>query len=162
MVNKEKPTAIKMLYLVQHGEAKPETEDPRRPLSEHGQKQVRSVASWAAEHSVEIDEIRHSGKLRAEETARLFAQTLHLENRLKAVSGLAPLDEVEPWAKSLSKETGTIMLVGHLPFLNHLASRLLINEADKTVVRFQNGGLVGLRGESGSWSVALVVPPSLE
>ena len=47
------------LYLVQHGEAKPETEDPERPLTEHGQETVRQMAAWAAQAGVRVAQIRH-------------------------------------------------------------------------------------------------------
>ena len=57
------------LLLVQHGEAKTEAEDPVRPLTERGADAVRSMAVWAARAGVKVDQIRHSGKRRAEQTA---------------------------------------------------------------------------------------------
>ena len=37
------------LYLVQHAEAKPESEDPERRLSERGWAEIRKMARFAAE-----------------------------------------------------------------------------------------------------------------
>ena len=64
------------LYLVQHGEAKPESEDPERPLTDRGEETVRRMAAWAAQVGLKVDEIRHSGKRRAEQTASLLAERL--------------------------------------------------------------------------------------
>ena len=62
------------LYLVQHGEAKSKTEDPQRPLTERGREDVARVAAFAASAGLQVGQIRHSGKRRAEETALYCAQ----------------------------------------------------------------------------------------
>ena len=54
------------------------------------------------------------------------------------------------------------MLVGHLPFLSKLASRLVTGSEDTAVVSFRAGTAVCLeRSEEGQWQVAAVVPPVL-
>src|SRR2546428_4370090 len=60
-------------YLVQHGEAKPEREDPARPLTDRGRREVERVAEGAQRSGVEIAEVVHSGELRAQQTAELAA-----------------------------------------------------------------------------------------
>ncbi len=40
------------LYLVQHAEAKPESEDPQRGLSERGMKDIKKVASFIGKLSL--------------------------------------------------------------------------------------------------------------
>ena len=55
------------LFLVQHGIAKSEAEDPERPLTEEGADAVRRMGAWAAGQGLVIDQIRHSGKRRAAE-----------------------------------------------------------------------------------------------
>ena len=62
-----------MLYLVQHGEATKETEDPARPLTEHGRQEVVKVARALARVRLGVSVIAHSGKLRARQTAELQA-----------------------------------------------------------------------------------------
>jgi phosphohistidine phosphatase SixA len=49
------------LFLVQHGEAKSEAEDPERSLTDRGAEAVRRMAAWAAQVGVKVDQIRHSG-----------------------------------------------------------------------------------------------------
>lgn len=149
------------LYLVQHGEAKSKAEDPERPLTERGRKAAEQVAAWSARMGLKVDEIRHSGKRRAEETAEIFAKHLKLLERVIAVSGFAANDDVQTVAKTLGGETRTLMLVGHLPFMSRLASKLLVNDSKRTIIRFRMGGLVGLVREEAGWSVACVMPPDM-
>lgn len=51
------------VYLVQHGEAKSEIEDPQRSLTEKGKHEVESVAGYVASLEVEVAQILHSGRL---------------------------------------------------------------------------------------------------
>ncbi len=150
-----------MIYLVQHGEAKSKDEDPERSLTEKGRRDVEKVAVWAVQAGLKVEGIRHSSKRRAAETAEIFAERLNLKKNVTEVSGIAPNDDVEPVANMLEQESHSIMIVGHLPFLNRLAGRLLVVNSEQTVVRFRNGGLVGLSCDAGNWSVALLVPPEL-
>jgi phosphohistidine phosphatase len=57
------------LYLMQHGQATTETEDPERPLTDAGRAAVQRVAKRARAADVRISGCLHSGKLRAEQTA---------------------------------------------------------------------------------------------
>ena len=50
------------LYLVQHGEARTEQEDPERPLTARGVADVRRVAGVAAAAGITAARIFHSGK----------------------------------------------------------------------------------------------------
>ncbi len=52
----------------------------------------------------------------------------------------------------LNEETKNIMLVGHLPHLSRLVSRLFGLERHQTLVRFQMGGVVKLdRDDARRW-----------
>lgn len=150
-----------VIFLVQHGEAKPEAEDPDRPLSEKGAAEVRRMAAWAAGAGVSPTRIRHSGKRRAEETATILAERLAPAEGTAAVSGLAPRDDVRPLAEALGDETVPLMLVGHLPHLSRLASLLVAGDPAAAVIRFQNAGIVCLGRDTGAWSVVWAVPPDL-
>ena len=149
------------LYLVQHGEAVTEAVDPARPLSVEGRAVVEQVAAWAARRGVKVDQIRHSGKLRAEQTAAIFAEQLRPPGGVSAQPGLAPNDDVQPLADGVEDWPDSLMLVGHLPFLSRLASLLLIGRPQHAVIQFWNGGLVGLARDGGNWAVVCVIPPAL-
>jgi len=150
------------LCLVQHGEAKPKEEDPERPLTARGEEDVRRVAEFAKRAGLAPDQIRHSGKLRAEQTADVLAHALRPKHGVVSLSGLNPNDDVEPVARALEAESEPVMLVGHLPHLARLAARLVAGHPDRDAVLFQMGGLVCLeKVADGRWAVAWSVTPDL-
>lgn len=150
------------LYLVQHGEAKSKEQDPERPLTERGENDVRRVAAFAKNARLQVSEIRHSGKRRAEQTAAILGDHLAPTRGVVAVPGMAPNDDVEPTAREMETLGQPLMLVGHLPFLSRLASRLLTGRADQAIVRFQMGAIVCFeRDDEGRWAVAWMITPEL-
>jgi phosphohistidine phosphatase len=149
------------LYLVQHGKAKPESEDPERSLTDRGEDTVRRMAAWAAQVGLRVDQIRHSGKRRAEQTAALLAERLNPAKGVIAVEGLKPNDDVRLVAKVIPAEQGAVMLVGHLPHLSRLANLLLTGDPESSVLRFQLAGIVCLSNQEGQWTVNWLMPPDL-
>ena len=93
------------LYLMQHGQATTETEDPERPLTDAGRAAVQRVAQRARAADVRISGCLHSGKLRAAQTAQLLVREIGVEPRVEARPGLAPNDPVVPVAQWLRAET---------------------------------------------------------
>ena len=89
------------VYLVQHGEAQPKSVDPARPLTERGRQDAQRVATFAARLGLEVEQIRHSGKTRAEQTAVAFGEALSPPGGVVKVAGLAPKDAVQPVADAL-------------------------------------------------------------
>ena len=136
-------------------------EDPDRPLRRDGVDTVSRMGAWAAERGLGVDEIRHSGKRRAAETAEILGDHLQPPLGVKVAPGLAPLDDVRPVAEALGGEDDTVMLVGHLPFLARLAAFLLTGSPEATPVRFTNAGIVCLEGGEGRWELTWSVPPDL-
>jgi phosphohistidine phosphatase len=106
----------------------------------------------------------HSGKLRAEQTAQVLAAAAG-GGRVEAVEGLAPNDPIAPVAQWLRErsEDQSVALVGHLPFLDRLASALVADDQDAHVITFQMGGLVKLvpKPERGGFAVAWVLAPDI-
>jgi len=151
------------LYLVQHGDAVPKSEDPERPLSEQGRGDVARVAAFAQRAGIEVHQIRHSGKRRAEETAAILAEYLGPADGVVALPGLAPQDDVGRVAELLSRETRPLMFVGHRPFMDRLAGLLVAGAKGRVVVQFQKGGIVCLERDPQSrvWSVLWAVTPDL-
>lgn len=150
------------LYLVQHGAAKSEAEDPQRGLTDEGRRRVERMAEFAGKLSLQVQAIEHSDKLRARQTAEILAQRLRPRDGTRQIAGIAPLDDVEPLCARLAGATQNLMLVGHLPYLSRLVARLVAAPAERTVVQFQMGGLVRLdRDEAGQWAVRWVAPPEV-
>lgn len=151
------------LYLVQHGDAVPKDADPERPLTEQGRQDVARVAALVQEAGFQVDQIRHSGKRRAEETAAILAEHLQPAQGFVASPGLGPQDDVRPTAKLLDQEPRTLMLVGHRPFLDQLAGLLIAGDPGRSTVQFAKGGIVCLERAPSSlyWSVSWAVTPEL-
>ena len=146
-------------YLVRHGEAKPNTEDPARPLSDRGQEAVRRVARHAAAMGLEVSEIRHSSKLRARETAEILAEHLRPRPGIRETEGLAPNDDPGKARGELEAAQGPLMLVGHLPHLSRLASALLAGDPEREIIRLEAGAMVCLaRTEVGYRLLWLMTP----
>ncbi len=151
------------LYLVQHGKAKSESEDPERSLTASGAEEVARVARAAKKLDITPAKIFHSGKKRAKQTAEIIGAGLKVpDQNLEAVQGLNPNDDVHPWVEKIPKEKKDIMLVGHLPFLEKLTSLLLCGDENARVVLFRYGGMVCLEQKEGNgWAVGWVLRPEM-
>jgi phosphohistidine phosphatase len=151
------------LYLVQHGDAEAKKDDPARHLTEQGREDVARVAAFAKCANVEVYQIRHSPKQRAAETAAVLTEHLEPEGGIVALPGLAPKDDVRPFAELLNRETRPLMLVGHRPFMDQLLGLLVAGDPMSNVVQFEKGGIVCLERNpnQGTWSVLWAVTPAL-
>jgi phosphohistidine phosphatase len=150
------------VYLVQHGEAKTEEEDPERPLSKKGLKDVQKVAAFLAGAGVKVARVLHSGKKRALETAEILSTSIGPERKVDEVGGLKPLDDPRIWFERILKAEKDTMLVGHLPYMSRLASLLLKGDAERNAVNFKQGSVVCLEDPGdGNFSVEWMVTPDL-
>ncbi|MCX7994522.1 MAG: phosphohistidine phosphatase SixA [candidate division WOR-3 bacterium] len=148
------------LYLIQHGEAKSETEDPLRPLTEKGQKDVMAVAEIVSGKGLKISKIYHSDKLRAKQTAEIIARILGVPV-IEEIKGIAPLDDPSVIKELIDKTEENIMIAGHLPHLSRLTSLLIIGNPDKEIVKFQMGGILGLKRIDANWLISCYFTPVL-
>lgn len=149
------------LFLVQHGKNLSKDVDPEKGLSDEGINEVNKIAGRAKEYGLTVSAIKHSGKKRARETAEIFSGFLGAQGKVEKMEGLAPLDDV---TKLDFKAAGNLMLVGHLPFMENLASYLVTGSPDRPpVVKFQNGGIVCLDrdAETGSWFIKYTLFPHI-
>ena len=151
------------LYLIQHGKATSKEEDPDRPLTEDGRREVGRVATHLGRTGgPPPPRIVHSGKTRARQTAEILGEEAGDETVVEEADGLAPMDDPADWAGRLD-EGESVALVGHLPHLSRLAGLLLAGDPEAEPVRFRNGGVVALeRVEEGEgWVLAWALVPEL-
>jgi phosphohistidine phosphatase len=147
------------LYLLRHGEAKSKEEDPERGLTDSGRGDVTRMAAWAATVGIQVDEIRHSGKLRAQQTAEIFAE--HLGAQAVAAPGLAPKDDVAAVASAIEQEQSVVMLAGHLPFLERLAALLITGNSEDGVLTLEASALLELTKTDHKWKATGLMQPRL-
>lgn len=151
-----------LVYLVQHAKAVSEEVDPARPLCEKGLADITKMASYVSGLIIDVDEIFHSPRLRAKQTARILADYLRPLKGPTETDGLKPDDAPAVWMNRLKDPGGDVMLVGHLPHLGRLASLLLCGDQDKNTVSFKMAGVVCLEQvEKGAWSLQWMITPEM-
>jgi phosphohistidine phosphatase len=150
------------LYLVQHGKALSKEQDPERPLSEEGRREARRIADFIRPLSLAVGESWHSGKLRAAQTADIYAEAFRAAEGPTARKGLAPDDNVALLRDELAVATDDTMIVGHMPFVSRLASLLLTGYESPPIATFVNAGVVCLeRTADSTWQIRWVITPEL-
>jgi phosphohistidine phosphatase len=151
------------LYLVQHGKSLPREQDPEQGLSKEGLEEVNRIAGVAAGYGVRPGTIRHSGRKRAQQTARVLAEALLAEGgEAEPISDIGPVDDAAAFASTLHSDDN-LMLVGHLPFMERLAGFLVTGSTERLVFKFQNGGIVCLdkNPEDGFWFIKWALMPKI-
>jgi len=148
------------LYLVRHGEAVLKEMNSDRPLSDRGLTEVRRVAERAAKKDLIITKIFHSGKMRAMQTASILQDYLKSASGIAETEGMNPKDDISGILPLIESEDN-IMLVGHLPFLEKLASYLVTGNQDRRIVEFPTAGIVCLEKEQekGPWKIRWRLTP---
>ncbi|MFC1522428.1 phosphohistidine phosphatase SixA [Elusimicrobiota bacterium] len=151
------------LYLVRHGDAVTHDIDPQRPLSDTGRLNAEKMAEYLKGIDVNMAEVWHSKKLRAKETAEIFADILGGEKMIRREKhGLSPDDPIGGIASEISGEKKDLMIVGHLPFLDKLACALCEYSKDCGKIIFETAAVVALeRADKGAWKLIFSKIPSM-
>ena len=155
------------LYLVRHGEAVSEYEDPKRPLTENGRQEVLKVAVFLKKADVYAHAIWHSTKLRTKQTAEIFAKTMDFKKNIEECRGLNPDDAPQFILErivslSLEKDSDSILIAGHLPFLPRLVSLLLTAAPSFDLLAYPTASAACLEGKGhGPWQLRWMVTPDL-
>ncbi|MFT5442228.1 MAG: phosphohistidine phosphatase [Myxococcota bacterium] len=147
------------LYIVRHGDALATSPDAARTLSSVGRVEVQTIARAMSTRGVRVRQIRHSGRVRARETAELLGAALEPPAGVIQIDGLHPEDPIEPVANSLFGERESLMLVGHLPFVGRLVGLLTTGDAHRSPISFPTATVACLQGEDDQWELAWVEHP---
>ena len=149
------------LYLVQHGEACAKVVDPERPLTEQGKADVERLAAFLKHANVHFERVIHSEKLRARQTANVFASTIAPGVELEESGMINPNDN--PRAFDWQSESWSIdtLVVGHMPFMARLVSHLLVDDVNRINVAYQPGSIVCLERNDGQWQLDWMIRPQL-
>lgn len=150
------------LYLVQHGEACTKEVNPERPLTDQGKAYIDRLATFLNQAGVKVERVIHSGKLRAQQTAKQLAQAIAPEVELEVSGLINPNDNPKAFdwqSESWDRDT---LIVGHLPFMAKLVSHLLIEDEKRLITAYQPGSIVCLEhpNEAG-WQINWMIRPEL-
>ena len=150
------------LYLVRHGEAYSEAADPDRSLTEAGKVTVDGMAQLTAAFNIPVSQILHSGKTRARQTAEIFSNYLKPSEGVAEIKAINPYDDVAAIVPKLDQTLNT-MMVGHLPFMERLVSYLITGSQERSIIKFQTGGIVCLDqiAKNESWYIKWALMPKM-
>ncbi len=144
------------IFLMQHGKSLPEEVDPEKSLSSEGRIETEKIADILRNIGVKPDKILTSGKKRAIETAEIVSR--YLDVGYERVEGLNPLDDPSIIYSKLMDMERDIFIVGHLPHLSRLLSKIL--GVDREVVKFRYSGVVCLEKEE-VWRILWYIRPDI-
>ncbi|WP_320047706.1 phosphohistidine phosphatase SixA [uncultured Ilyobacter sp.] len=148
-----------IVYLARHGEAVSVEKNPERPLSQEGKNEVEKMASLLETMGLKVNKVIHSGKKRAEESAEIFSKKL-CDGNTSVSKGLNPNDNVkEFWKKS--KDEDSTMYVGHLPFMEKLASFILTDDEYGVLIKIKTGGVLCLEKSEERWYIKWLISAEL-
>ncbi len=151
------------VYLVQHGINYPVKEDPEKGLTEQGVSDVEKLAQFVSKMNLQFEAIFHSDKKRAAQTASILGKHLNHSLGVHETDFLGPNDDIGVWLNRIICTDGDPVIVGHLPFLDRLASSLITQDKNKQVLFFRHGGMICLEDENSNedFSVRWAVTPDM-
>ena len=146
------------LYILQHGEAVAKEIDPERPLSEQGIRDIRILALHMQNMGVQLGNVFHSGKLRAQQSARLVAETISPGIQPLQTEGLNPNDDPTAIIGDIEQMNENILIASHMPFVSRLCSTLLTGTIDAEFASI-SGTLFCLEKADNKWRLAYMLRP---
>lgn len=154
----ERIITMKTVYFVQHGMALSKDIDATRPLSDSGAKAVHKMATQLQHNNIVIHNIAHSGKLRALQTALIFAQVLNIKNIFE-LKGMKPNDPSNELIEQITDDAS--MYVGHLPNIQNVVSNLVTADENMDVIKFQNCAVACIEINSDNSHIKWFILPEL-
>ena len=149
------------LYLVQHGEVCSKDVDPERSLTAQGEADVARLAAFLRQAEIRVEQIIHSGKLRARQTAEILAEAVAPGMALEKSDLINPNDNPKAFDWQSESWSSDMLVVGHLPFIAKLVAHLISADDDLPIVAFQPGSAVCLEHIEGQWLLSWMIRPEL-
>lgn len=109
------------LLLWRHAEAEDGDDDLRRRLTERGERQARTMASWILAHRPKDLRIVVSPAVRTQQTAEALQLPFETHRKIGPDTCVSELIATSGWPTA----SGAVLIVGHQPSLGRLASLLL-------------------------------------
>ena len=129
-----------------------------RPISEQGMRDIRILATHMQNMGVQLGNVFHSGKLRAQQSARLIAETVSPGIKPVQTEGLNPNDDPKVIVEDIEQMDTNILIVSHMPFVSRLCSTLLTGT---TGAQFESipGTLFCLEKAENRWRLVYMLRP---
>lgn len=135
---------------MRHGQAADKSIDPEQGLSEDGKTGIELIAKSLAKKHLHIDQIFHSTKQRARQTAIIVADIISPNVTPQTMDNLKPGDNPENIINTINNWTDDTLIVSHLPFIPSLLN-LLTNQHYS--ITFTPGTVVCLKRSEPQWQL---------
>ena len=150
------------IFIIRHAHAVDEAEDPARPLSKRGRKQVRRLARFFKKNdALPLPEVWHSPLARSKETAELLVKRLCAKAKLTQIDGIEGDDDLAIVAGRLKTRRTPVAIVGHEPHLSALLSLLVAGTPEPPKFVLKKSAVVALERTNGNYAVRWQVSPEL-
>lgn len=150
------------LYLVRHGESDNIGSDDERSLSTKGQQDIERLANFISSLHLPISHVFQSQKSRAQQTAMILTSNMSVKKGIETKVELEPLAPVENILEEILSLNDDVILVGHMPFLGKLVSKLVTGNENKDVVAFKTGSMICLeKVERDQWVICWMLNSDL-
>ena len=151
------------LYCMRHGHTE-QFSNPQgeRPLSLKGIEETNKMAVYLQRRGVYVLHIKHSGKLRAYQSAAILAGAVSNDDRVLEECQLLRENHSITLLKDLIQEWhDDTILVGHMPFISQLVSVLVLGDDSHHIVCFPPGTIVCLERFENRWILNWILRPDL-
>ena len=142
------------LYILRHGDAiehgDPRFKENERPLTPKGIQRTRQLAHALRQMEISFDALLSSPLTRARETAEIVRRGLRLDLELRLTEQLTPSGSMEKLVQEVNAirpMPGSVLLVGHEPYLSGLVSLLCVG-GPTFDVKLKKGALCRLEVEA--------------
>ena len=150
------------LYIARHGETISSLDNPERPLSDRGVEDTERLAAHCARAGLQIPHVVHTEKLRAKQTADIFAKYLQPHKVSETAIGFDHVDHIANLQELIPTWDDDTLLVAHLPFVSYAVSELVSGDVNKQLVRFPPTTIVCLEPqEDHHWIINWVLNPTM-
>jgi phosphohistidine phosphatase len=150
------------LFIIRHAHAVDAAENPERPLSKRGRKQVRRLTRFLGKtDALPLVEVWHSPLARSRETAELLIEGLCSDAKLTQVEGIQGDDDPGIIAGRLKTRRTPLAIVGHEPHLSALVSLLIAGSPNPPRFAVRKSAAIALERVNGNWEVHWHVSPEI-
>jgi phosphohistidine phosphatase len=149
------------LYLLRHGKAaRPEPEQPHS-LTTQGKSEVTLIAGHFKKHRLRVDNLWHSPKARAVQTAELFLKIAGEPGvKVEEKKGLKPEGDAREIFEEINlHREGSLMVVTHLPIIEGIAGLLTVGST-RAEIAFPTAGLAAFEKTGENWKWLWSLDPS--
>jgi phosphohistidine phosphatase len=144
------------LYLMRHGQAASPQVDPQQGLTEAGRAEIEQLASRLVKRAVHFEQVLHSDKARAQQTAEIMAAVLAPGVIPRMRCGLKPNDDPAELIPDIEAWNEDTLITSHLPFVPNLLAELT---GQVQGMGFVPGSVICLLKQGDTWQLDWIETP---